>query len=50
MYEVNMGLMAILSSAGVDMGQKLEAAVMQVSVVSKWKYCLLTTNYAGYAL
>ena len=43
LYQFIMGLIAILSSAGVDMGQKLEAVV-------KWKLWWLTTNYASYAL
>ena len=35
MYEFHMGLMEIVSCAGVDMGQKLEVAVTQASFVSK---------------
>ena len=50
LYQFIMGLIAILSSAGVDMGQKLEAAVKQEGVVLKWKFYWQTTYYAGYAL
>ena len=47
MYDIYLGLGAILSSAEVDMGQKLEAAVKHGSVVSKCKLLtLLVMHYA----